>query len=84
MTPTVIEYRGDPKRYVSVILGAIDPIIKRVFTDRSNAAWDRKAGEAAAIRKCVFTDRSNAAWNGKAGEAVATFKCTFINRSDAA
>ena len=24
MTPTVIEYRGDPKRYVSVILGAID------------------------------------------------------------
>ena len=24
MTPTVIEYRGDPKRYISVILGAID------------------------------------------------------------
>ena len=24
MTPTVIEYRGDPKRYISVVLGAID------------------------------------------------------------
>lgn len=24
MTPPIIEYRGDPKRYVSVILGAID------------------------------------------------------------
>ena len=24
MTPPIIEYRGDPKRYISVVLGAID------------------------------------------------------------
>ena len=55
MTPTVIEYRGDPKRYVSVILGAID---RGRLTYNGDANCEQTFRSLSSVIEMCIRDRS--------------------------